>query len=275
MQGSEFQLTEVLMAGSLAMTAAALEELRTSVYQFFPKVVFAIAILLLTRLAVSIVRRFARPILSRAEPTLRKFLLQGALILTWVVGIVAALNALDIQTATIVTVLGAAGLAVGLALQNNLSHFASGVLLISFRPFEVGDEIEAASVAGRVDEIGLFSTTILTPDHIRITVPNSNLFSGTVKNKSAMGIRRVDLEVDIGDRPITPTIIHLMSLVQPHPLVLSEPKVTCHVASASPKGTVLYLRPWCAAEAYEQVRSEVQQMVRESFLAEVEIIEEA
>ncbi len=233
-------------------------------YQLVPRIILSILVFGFTRISVGFVRRIARRALIHTEPTLRKFLLQAAIILTWTVGIVATLNVLEIQTTTIVTVLGAAGLAVGLALQNNLSHFASGVLLISFRPFEVGDEIEGASVSGKVEEIGLFSTTILTPDHVRITVPNSNLFSGTVKNKSVMGIRRVDMEIDIGDRPITPTIILFLSLVQPHPLVLNDPKPTCHVASIAPNKTILYLRPWCAAEAYEHVRSEVQQLAKEA-----------
>ena len=99
---------------------------------------------------------------------------------------------------------------------------------------------------------------------MKIVVPNNNLFTGTLKNLTAMGTRRVDLEVDIGDRPIGETITHLLSLIQPHPLVLNDPRLTCHVASVSPEKTVLYLRPWCAAEAYEQARSEMQQIVREA-----------
>lgn len=233
-------------------------------FKIVPKLLWAIGILLLTRLAIGWIGKIVRRLLNRTEPTLRKFLAQGAEILTLVLGVIAALNALEIQTTTLVAVVGAAGLAIGLALQNTLSHFAAGIMLISFRPFEVGDFIEGAGVAGIVDSIGIFSTTLLTPDNVKITVPNSNLFSGTLKNKTAMGTRRVDLEIEIGDRPIEPTIIHLLALVQPHPLVLNEPKITCHVASISATGTVLYLRPWCAAEAYEQVRSEVQQLVKEA-----------
>jgi small conductance mechanosensitive channel len=184
------------------------------------------------------------------------------------VGIVAALSAVGIQTTTVVAVVGAAGLAIGLALQNSLSHFAAGVLLVSFRPFEVGDAIEGAGVAGKVDAIGLFSTTILTPDNIRITVPNSNLFSGTLKNNTVMGIRRVDLVIDIGDRAIDATIIHLLSLLQDHPLVLREPKTTCHVDTISATTTTLYLRPWCAASHYDQVRSEVLQIAKEALRGE-------
>jgi small conductance mechanosensitive channel len=236
-------------------------------FQIIPKFLWAIGILLLTRLGIRLVSYFTRRALRRTEPTLRKFVIQAAEILTLVVGLVAFLNTLGIQTATVVAVVGAAGLAIGLALQNSLSHFAAGVMLVSFRPFEVGDFIEGAGVSGMVDGIGLFSTTLITPDNVRITVPNSNLFSGVLKNTTALGTRRVDLEVDIGDRPIEPTTTQLLALVQPHPLVLNDPKPTCHVASISATSTVLYLRPWCAAEAYEQLRSEIQQMVRECLTA--------
>jgi len=229
-----------------------------------PRLVWAILILLLTRLAISISRQLSRKFLNRVEPTIRKFFVQTAEVITLIVGLVAALNVLGIQTATLVAILGAAGLAIGLALQSSLSHFAAGVMLVSFRPFEVGDFIEGAGVMGRVESIGIFSTTVITPDNIKIVVPNNNLFTGTLKNMTAMGTRRVDLEVNIGDREIESTITHLLSLVQPHPLVLNDPKPTCNVLSATTETTTLYLRPWCAAEAYEQVKSEVQQIVQEA-----------
>ena len=234
-------------------------------FQIGTKLLWALAIIVLTRYAVDLVARITRRAFSPVEPTLRKFLVQAAEILTLVIGAVAFLGALGIQATSLVAVLGAAGLAIGLALQNTLSHFAAGVMLINQRPFEVGDFIEGPSgVKGVVDAIGIFSTTVVTPDNIKITVPNNNLFSGVLKNTTALGTRRVDLKIDIGDRPIEPTIILLLSLVQPHPLVLDYPKTTCHVISISPKGTVLYLRPWCKAQAYEQVHSEVQQLVQET-----------
>ena len=231
-----------------------------------PRILWAIGILLLTRLAISLVSRLLRRGLNRTEPTLRKFLIQAAEILTLVVGVLAALNQLQIETASLVTVLGAAGIAIGLALQNTLSHFAAGVMLVSLRPFEVGDFIEGVGVAGTVDGIGIFSTTLVTPDNIKITVPNSNLFTGTLKNTTTLGTRRVDLEIDIGDRSIEPTIAKLLALVQSHSLVLPQPAPQCHVSSISPKGTILSLRPWCQAKVYEQVRSEVQKLVKETIL---------
>lgn len=232
--------------------------------QNLPKVIWAIVILLVTRWIADTIRPIGFRILKYAEPTLQKFLIQVASIMVWIAGTVAALNAIGIQTTTVITIIGAAGLAIGLALQNSLSHFAAGVMLVSFRPFEVGDSIEGAGVAGMVDSIGLFSTTIVSPDNVRITVPNSNLFSGTLKNNTIMGTRRVDLQINIGHREIDSTMTHLLSLVQPHPLVLREPRPTCHVESITPDATILYLRPWCAAIHHEQVRSEILQLVQEA-----------
>lgn len=231
-----------------------------------PRVLWAIVILLLTRSAIGIMRQLMRRFLNPVEPTIRKFFTQSAEFLTMVVGLIAALNILGIQTTTLIAILGAAGLAVGLALQSSLSHFAAGVMLVSFRPFEVGDSIEGAGVAGVVDSIGIFSTTIITPDNVKIVVPNNNLFTGTLKNTTALGTRRVDLEVNIGDRPIEPMITYLLSLVQPHPLVLNDPKPTCNVASLGSTGTVLFLRPWCAAECYEQVKAEMQHLVKDALI---------
>ncbi len=257
---------------ALDISPALWDKLTALTLQALPRILGAMVLLLGTQWLAQVCGRISRRILSRTEPTLQKFLIQVAVILVWIVGIVSALNLLGIETTTVVAVVGAAGLAIGLALQNSLSHFAAGVMLISFRPFEVGDAIEGGGVTGIVDGIGLFSTTVITPDNIKIIVPNSHLFSGVLKNTTAMGTRRVDLEIDIGDRPIEPSITMLLSLVQPHPLVLNDPRTTCHVASITPTSTILYLRPWCAAECYNQVRSEVLQIAKEFLKAPPEEI---
>lgn len=229
-----------------------------------PRGLWAIAILILTRFAIGITRQLTRKFLQPVEPTLRKFFVQTVEVVTLIVGLIAALNVLGIQTTTLIAILGAAGLAIGLALQSSLSHFAAGVMLVTFRPFEVGDLIEGAGVAGVVESIGIFSTNIITPDNVKIVVPNNNLFTGTLRNLTTMGTRRVDLEVNIGDRAIEPTITHLLSLVQPHPLVLNDPKPTCNVLTVTADTTTLYLRPWCATEVYDQVKAEMQQIVKEA-----------
>jgi small conductance mechanosensitive channel len=237
-------------------------------FNIVPKLLWAIGILLITRFAIGIVGRVTRRALSRTQATLRKFLVQAAEIAILVIGVVATLSQLGIQTTSVVAVVGAAGLAIGLAWQNTLSHFAAGVMLISLRPFEVGDAIEGGDVKGVVDSIGIFSTTLVTDDHVKIIVPNNKLFDGTLKNTTAMGTRRVDLKIDIGDRAIRPTVAQLLEIAQSHPLVLDNPAPTCLVAEITPDSTILSLRPWCASVAYEQVRSQIQQLVKESMNAQ-------
>jgi small conductance mechanosensitive channel len=237
-------------------------------FKIVPQLVWAIGILFITRFTIGIVGRVTRRALGRTEATLRKFLVQAAEIVLLVVGVVAALNQVGIQTTSVVAVVGAAGLAIGLAWQNTLSHFAAGVMLISLRPFEVGDAIEGGEVKGVVDSIGIFSTTVVTDDHVKIIVPNNKLFDGTLKNNTALGTRRVDLKIDIGDRPIRPTVAELLEIAQSHPLVLDNPAPTCLVAEITPDSTILSLRPWCASLAYEQVRSQIQQLVKEAMEAQ-------
>jgi len=246
------------------------KELLQLAFHIVPQILWAVGIILLTRLAIGFVGGITRKTLRGIEPTLGKFIVQAVEVFTLLVGIIAALNAIGIQATSIVAVIGAAGLAIGLAWQNTLSHFAAGVMLISLRPFEVGDVIEtsgipgATGVAGVVDAIGIFSTTLHTPDNVRITIPNSQLFNGTVKNMTALGTRRVDIEVNIGDRAIGTTISELLDVVKSHPLVLDDPSPTCLVTSLSHDGTIINLRPWCAALAYEPARSQVQQLIKES-----------
>jgi small conductance mechanosensitive channel len=237
-------------------------------FQIIPQLLWAIGILLITRFAIGFVGSLTRRALSRTQATLRKFLVQAAEIAILVVGVVAALSQVGIQTTSVVAVVGAAGLAIGLAWQNTLSHFAAGVMLISLRPFEVGDDIEGGEVKGVVDSIGIFSTTLVTNDHVKIIVPNNKLFDGTLKNTTTMGTRRVDLKIDIGDRPIRSTMAELLEIAASHPLVLDDPAPTCLVGEITPDSAILLLRPWCASVAYEQVRSQIQQLVKESMEAQ-------
>lgn len=223
-----------------------------------PKILLAIILLIVTRFVARFAQSLSRQMLIKVEPTLQKFLLQMVGIITWVVGGIAALNLVGIETTTLVAIVGAAGLAVGLALQSSLSHLAAGIMLISFRPFEVGDAIESGSVSGTVDSIGLFSTAIVTADNTRIIVPNNNLVSGTLKNFTVMGTRRVELKVDIADRPLKPTIQSLLQLVERHPKVLTTPKPTSQLLSLTQgEKTIVALRPWCQAEDYDEVKGDL------------------
>jgi small conductance mechanosensitive channel len=243
--------------GNDAAIVIFLEHLASLIWLILPKLFWAAATLVLTRWIAKFCRRLSRQLLQRVEPTLQRFLTQAIGIVIWLIGSVAALSAMGIETTSLVAVIGAAGLAVGLALQNSLSHFAAGILLISLRPFEVGDSIDGGGVSGTVESIGLFSTTVVTADHVRITIPNSNLFSGILRNQTALGTRRVDIKLNIGDLPVQPTLDRLLELAQGHPLVLLNPPPTCVVLHLRPAQTLVSLRPWCTSGEYDRVRSDL------------------
>jgi len=159
------------------------------------KVIAAIVILIIGRWAAkgvtSLIRKMLRK--GRIDETLVSFVANLCYVGIMAFVIIAALGQLGVHTASFVAVLGAAGLAVGLALQGSLSNFAAGVLMIIFKPFKVGDYIEGAGVAGAVEEIGIFTTELKSPDNKKIIVPNAKMTSDNIVNYSAKEIRRVDL----------------------------------------------------------------------------------
>lgn len=232
--------------------------------ELLPGALSAIAILVLTRFATGLVGSLLNRALGKVQLTLRKFAIKVAETFTLVAGASIAMNALGIDTTSVIALVGAAGLAIGLAWQDNLSNVASGVMLITIRPFEVGDLIEGSDFTGFVDEIGIFSTSIITPDNIKIVVPNRRLLNENLKNKTTLGSRRIDITVHIGDRPLDPAMSELLKLAQSHPLVLKEPPPKCLVGSFWDKNAVLSLRCWCESGSYDQVRSDVQKMVIEA-----------
>ncbi len=233
-------------------------------FAIVPKLLWAIVLLLVTRLVRQLIQTLARQMLVHVEPTLKQFLIQMVGILVWVVGGVAALNTVGIETTTIVAIVGATGLAIGLALQNSLSHFAAGILLISFRPFEVGDSIECSGVVGTVLTIGLFSTAIVTADNTMITVPNGTLFGGTLKNFTAMKTRRVDFKVELGDRPIRATSAEILNLVGRHPQVLATPKPMLQLVGLGMSDrTIVWVRAWCPTGEYDAVKGDLLLTVKE------------
>ena len=164
------------------------------------KLLGAIAILVIGLLVAKIIRNVIRRVMERSkvDNTLTGFVsnLSYAALLAFVV--VAALNKLGVQTASFIAVIGAAGLAIGLALQGSLANFAAGVLMIIFRPFKAGDLIEGAGTTGTVEEIQIFTTQLKTPDNKTIIIPNASMLGGNIINYSTKGSRRVDMVFGIG-----------------------------------------------------------------------------
>ena len=158
------------------------------------KILGALAILFFGRIVVGIVDRIVKRVLERAnvDETLSRFLVSITRITLLVFVVIAALNTVGVQTASFIAVIGAAGLAIGFALQGSLSNFASGVMLIIFRPLKRGELVEAAGTLGIVKEIHIFNTILKTLDNKRVIIPNSKVTGDTIVNYSAEGILRVD-----------------------------------------------------------------------------------
>lgn len=231
------------------------------------KVLGALAVLIVGRILAGSARKTARRLMDRAEtdPTLQKFLTSLVYYLVLIVAAVAALGMVGIQMASVLTILATAGLAVGLALQGTLSNVASGVMLLIFRPFKVGDIIEAGGgPTGKVESIGLFSTTLNTPDNIHIVVPNSSIYGGTIHNYTHHPIRRVDLVMGISyDDDIGLAVKTIQDVLEEEPRVLKDPAHQVAVAELADSSVNLVVRPWCTVDDYWGVRFDLTRALKE------------
>lgn len=231
----------------------------------------AVALLVAGWTAARWVRRAARRSLerSRVDATLVPFLSSLAYYSVLVFVGLAVLNLFGIQTASMIAVLGAAGFAVGLAFQGSLSNFSSGVMLLVFRPFGVGDFVEVAGETGTVTEIGIFSTRLDTTDNVRITVPNSKVFGEVIKNYDANDTRRVDLVVGIDyDDDIGGAMETVRRVLSEDDRVLDEPEPVVAVNSLGDSSVNLIVRPWCATGDYWPLRRDLTRRLKEEVEAD-------
>ncbi|MDD9901062.1 MAG: mechanosensitive ion channel [Alphaproteobacteria bacterium] len=235
------------------------------------KILGALAIFLVGKWVVGLGVRFVQRLMEKAgvDKTLRSFGGNILHALGLAVVILAVLGQVGVQTASLVAVLGAAGLAVGLALQGSLSNFAAGVMIILFRPFRVGDYIEAASVAGSVHDLSIFTTTLTTPDNKTVIVPNANITSSNIINYSAQERRRVDLVFGIGyGDDIKKAKEILTRLVKEDPRVLAEPEPVIAVAELGDSSVNFWVRPWVKTSDFWPFKFEIVEKVKLAFDAE-------
>jgi small conductance mechanosensitive channel len=183
-----------------------------------------------------------------------------------VFAVIAALNKFGVQTTSFVAVIGAAGLAVGLALQGSLSNFAAGVLILVFKPFRIDDAIEAGGATGKVADIGIFTTTINTFDNKKVIVPNAAITSGTITNINAYETRRVDLTAGIGyGDDIGKAKQVLTDILANHPKVLQDPAPNVQLLELADSSVNFIVRPWVKTEDYWTVYFDVMRSIKEQF----------
>jgi small conductance mechanosensitive channel len=231
-------------------------------------ILFAIAIVLIGRIVVKWIVKLVRKLMVRSDidPLLINFAssIINALLLLFV--FIAALDQLGVDTTSLVAIIGAAGLAVGLALQGSLQNFAAGVMLIVFRPFKIGDFVEAGGQAGVIEQISIFSTTMKSGDNKEIIVPNGQIYSGAITNVSAKETRRIDMVFGIGyDDDMLKAKEIMESILLSHELVLAEPAPAVAVAELADSSVNFNVRPWVKSGDYWKVRSDLIEKIKLAF----------
>ncbi|NEQ42436.1 MAG: mechanosensitive ion channel [Leptolyngbya sp. SIOISBB] len=241
------------------------------VTRFGLNILAAIAIFVVGRWVAQAVRRFIRRIMSKndGDPTLIAFVANLAYYLVLAVAIIAALNRVGVQTASLVAVVGAAGLAVGLALEGSLANFAAGVLLILFRPFRVGDLVEAGGVLGTVQEIQLFATRLTTPDGRRVIVPNSMVTGDKIINNTVEGKRRVDMLIGIAyEADLERAKQIITEVVAADPNVLQDPAPVVRVTELADSSVNFAVLPWADPAKFWDVHFSIHENVKKRLDAE-------
>ena len=231
-------------------------------------IVFAILIYIVGKWAAKIIKKSIVKIMNRAnvDDLLVTFTSNLAYAAMIVFVVIAAVGQLGVQTTSFIAILGAAGLAVGLALQGSLSNFAAGVLMIIFRPFKVGDFIEAGGTAGIVEEIDIFTTQIRTGDNKTIYVPNGNVMGDNIVNYSTKDTRRIDMVVGIGyEADIKHAKSILEEIVASDDRILKDPAVTIGVVELADSSVNFAFRPWVNTVDYWSVYFDLNETIKLRF----------
>lgn len=245
-----------------------LEMLRTTGLEFGINLVTAIAIFYIGKIVVGLLTRSLRKVMQAQEidKTLESFVcnLARMVLLTFV--IIASVSALGIQTTSFIAVIGAAGLAIGLALQGSLSNFASGVLIVLFRPYKVGDWVEAAGVAGTIVEVQILTTVFKTGDNKSIIVPNGQIMNSIIINYSANDQRRVDMVVGVSyDDDLDKVRATLEDLIAADDRILDDPACTIAVAELADSSVNFIVRPWVKSGDYSGVKFDLTEAIKKRF----------
>lgn len=233
-----------------------------------PNLLFALAILVLGRWLVKWGTYFLTSAMKRArlDYTLVRFLEKIIYYTLLVAVIIAAVDQAGIKTTSFLAILGAAGLAVGLALKDSLANFASGVLLIIFHPFRVGDMVTVAGATGTVERIDIFSSILITPDNQKVIVPNSTITSEVITNITAKPTRRIDLVIGIsyGD-DVGLVRAHLQQIIQAEARILAEPATVIALGELGPSSVDILVRPWVKTDDYWDVRFALLEQIKQTF----------
>ncbi|MBQ9059562.1 MAG: mechanosensitive ion channel [Firmicutes bacterium] len=227
------------------------------------KLVLALLIFIIGRIVIRKILKMTGKIkaLEKMDQAVRTFLNNFLKIALYAVLIISIISVLGVPMASVITVLATCGLAVGMALQGALANLAGGIMLLIFRPFNVGDYVIAADAEGVVKELNMFYTVITTVDNQTITVPNGNLMAGNITNLTKEGQRRVDLTFNVTGNDIAGTKKVLMETMQASDKVLTDPAPQAEPLEGIPGGMSFTARAWCKTEDYWDVYFELMEAI--------------
>lgn len=280
MSSPSFSLTELATVGdrALSVDAAMLAKLTDLAGDFAVNLTIAILIMVATVFASKWASRATRNGLGRVrgfrhDPTVLSFAVQVVRVLVLLIGLIAVLQRLGVQTTSIIAVLGAASLAVGLALQGTLSNVAAGVMLLILRPYRVGDLIDINGDVGKVTRLDLFFTQMSDANNVKIVIPNAKVFSDTMLNLSGQHTRRIELKIGVGyGANLNQARDVLTSAAAAHDHVLSDPAPWAGVTNLLDSGVEISLHAWTKSEDYWQTKADVFQAAKEALdAADIEI----
>jgi small conductance mechanosensitive channel len=239
--------------------------------EFGIKAATALAIFFIGKFLINMVVGGISKVMQKqaVDKTLETFICNLVRMSLMVVVVIAAIGALGIETTSFIAIFGAAGLAVGLALQGSLSNFASGVLIVLFKPYRVGDWVEAAGIAGSVEQVQILTTILKTGDNKQIIVPNSQIMDSIITNYSANDTRRIDMVIGVSyDDDIDKVRKTLEDLVAAENRILDEPATTIAVSELADSSVNFIVRPWVKSLDYSGVKFDLIEAIKKRFDAE-------
>jgi len=242
-----------------------METIRPYLATYGLNIAAAILILIIGRFVAGITKKIVRKVMVKAnvEPSIVTFTTSLVHIVIIIVALMAALSKFGVETTSFVAILGAATFAIGFALKDSLSHFASGILTLVLRPYRVGDFIDAGGVMGTVKEIRLFVTVLSTPDNVQILVPNGQIYGGIIKNFSVNPNRRIDLVVGIGyDSSIKTARTLLERILSEDDRILSDPEPFIAIAELADSSVNFVVRPWVKREDFWATKCDLTERIK-------------
>lgn len=245
-----------------------MEFLRTDGLAFGIDLALALTIFIVGRMAIGLVVRGISKGMDKngVDKTLTSFVCNLTRTALLIMVVIAAIGQLGIQTTSFIAIFGAAGLAVGLALQGSLSNFASGVLIVLFRPYKVGDFIEAAGVTGAVEQVQILTTILKTGDNKQIIVPNSQIMDSIITNYSANDTRRVDMVIGVSyDDDLDKVRETLEDIIAADARVLQDPAPLIAVSALADSSVNFVVRSWCASADYSSVMFGLTEVIKKRF----------